>query len=489
MPNNKDRIAKLNKIIFGTEVQEDLEEAKKKKKKKKKTPKVTYTTGFPFLNDHRFNHAFGTCDCGKDAADDINDAISGGEAAGEGSGDGSLGGDIGGEGGAMGESLSLKEALNYTNIKNILNDLWNKRQGTEGIIATIDTSGNVSDLIAKWAESKTANFVHLSGLNEFDLDVEVPDDDNVSAGEDLTSLDEVLKKAKTVVLISDYLKADASTRARYLKLFARKNIYFIIVPGLALEIGRIPEGEKAKFMHKISFLDKDVKEQPAKAAEANNPVYDYAGAEAVGEVKESIITEAKREVRRYYIRPQNIFCANKAEIIKALIDIGDQNCSVYTLKYLGPEKDINKLTAKDIIYYYDNEILYDKNHVKVMDYDLYIKHEEERQKFSGDIEDVPEEKFNDEYEDRIHQDTVLEDIDIFNQDFVDVDALGEAKEQKFVCCICGEPSEGYGNNPSPYKEKGRCCDSCNLKFVIPARYDEWQAEYSWPTLEEPDEVE
>jgi formylmethanofuran dehydrogenase subunit E len=124
-----------------------------------------------------------------------------------------------------------------------------------------------------------------------------------------------------------------------------------------------------------------------------------------------------------------------------------------------------------------------------MDYDLYIKHEEERQKFSGDIEDVPEEKFNDEYEDRIHQDTVLEDIDIFDQDFVDVDALGEAKEQKFVCCICGEPSEGYGNNPSPYKEKGRCCDSCNLKFVIPARYDEWQAEYSWPTLEEPDEVE
>ena len=47
-----------------------------------------------------------------------------------------------------------------------------------------------------------------------------------------------------------------------------------------------------------------------------------------------------------------------------------------------------------------------------MDYDLYIKHEEERQKFSGDIEDVPEEKFNDEYEDRIHQDTVLEDTDM-----------------------------------------------------------------------------
>lgn len=196
------------------------------------------------------------------------------------------------------------------------------------------------------------------------------------------------------------------------------------------------------------------------------------------------LTEAKREVRRYFIRPQNIFCANKAEIIKALIDIGDQNCSVYTLKYLGPEKDINKLTNKDIIYYYDDEILYDKNHVKVMDYDLYIKHEEERKKFTGDIEDVPEEKFNDEYEDRIHQDTVLEDFDELSLDFEDIDLLGESRENKFVCCICGEPKEGYGNNPDPYKQTGRCCDACNLKFVIPARLTQYRDEYSWPGLDD-----
>ena len=79
-----------------------LEEAKKKKKKKK-TPKVTYLTGFPWLNDHRFNHAFGSCDCGKDAAEDANGDM-GSDSAGEGSGDGSLGGEsTGGEGGAMGE--------------------------------------------------------------------------------------------------------------------------------------------------------------------------------------------------------------------------------------------------------------------------------------------------------------------------------------------------------------------------------------------------
>ena len=52
------------------------------------------------------------------------------------------------------------------------------------------------------------------------------------------------------------------------------------------------------------------------------------------------LTEAKRYVRRYYIRPQNIFCSNKAEILKALIELDDANCSVYTLNNLGDDKDI-----------------------------------------------------------------------------------------------------------------------------------------------------
>jgi hypothetical protein len=115
-----------------------------------------------------------------------------------------------------------------------------------------------------------------------------------------------------------------------------------------------------------------------------------------------------------------------------------------------------------------------------MDYDLYIKHEEERQKFSGDIEDVPEEKFNDEYEDRIHQDTVLEDTDMP----LDLNFELTEDKQKYVCCICGEPSEGYGNNPDPYKNTGRCCDACNLKFVIPARLTQYRDEYSWPGLDD-----
>ena len=64
--------------------------------------------------------------------------------------------------------------------------------------------------------------------------------------------------------------------------------------------------------------------------------------------------------------------------------------------------------------------------------------------------------------------------DVFKQDFDSVNAYGEkveslkeAKEE--ICCICGEPIEGYGNNPRPYKHEGRCCNACNSKFVIPAR--------------------
>lgn len=37
------------------------------------------------------------------------------------------------------------------------------------------------------------------------------------------------------------------------------------------------------------------------------------------------------------------------------------------------------------------------------------------------------------------------------------------------CCICGEEFEGYGNNPWPVMEDGRCCDDCNHDYVVPAR--------------------
>lgn len=40
----------------------------------------------------------------------------------------------------------------------------------------------------------------------------------------------------------------------------------------------------------------------------------------------------------------------------------------------------------------------------------------------------------------------------------------------FVCVICGKTIKGeWGNNPRPIKKDGKCCDSCNMTKVIPAR--------------------
>lgn len=38
-----------------------------------------------------------------------------------------------------------------------------------------------------------------------------------------------------------------------------------------------------------------------------------------------------------------------------------------------------------------------------------------------------------------------------------------------ICCICGKPFEGYGNNPVPVSNSGVCCDPCNIAVVVPAR--------------------
>ena len=132
--------------------------------------------------------------------------------------------------------------------------------------------------------------------------------------------------------------------------------------------------------------------------------------------EEASLQEAKRYVRRYYVRPQNIFASNKAEIIKILIELDNENCTIYTLNNLGDDKDVPKLMNSDIIYYYDDGILYDKNRVKVMDYDLSIKKEEDRKKFTN-IDKAPEKEFKAEYEDRMTDATELEEnlaIDAFD---------------------------------------------------------------------------
>ena len=45
--------------------------------------------------------------------------------------------------------------------------------------------------------------------------------------------------------------------------------------------------------------------------------------------------------------------------------------------------------------------------------------------------------------------------------------------ESFECVICNEEHYGYGNNPSPFKDKGKCCSNCNYKVVIPKRMEEF----------------
>lgn len=44
-----------------------------------------------------------------------------------------------------------------------------------------------------------------------------------------------------------------------------------------------------------------------------------------------------------------------------------------------------------------------------------------------------------------------------------------AKDHTHVCPICGNTFTGYGNNPYPIAEEGRCCDDCNRSYVLPMR--------------------
>ncbi len=208
-----------------------------------------------------------------------------------------------------------------------------------------------------------------------------------------------------------------------------------------------------------------------------------SGGEGVAMSENINLSEAKRYVRRYYIRPINKFCSTKTDIINYLIEYNDQDCTIYTLNNLVDNDDVSKLTSKDIIYFYEDGMLFDKNHMKLMDYELAVKNEEEREKI--DIERASEKELKRVYADRIigaefeesisHK-NIYESIHELDLDFDDIDIYGKTlrESKKEVCCICGEELDGYGNNPEPYKQSGKCCDACNIKFVIPARLEEFQ---------------
>lgn len=44
------------------------------------------------------------------------------------------------------------------------------------------------------------------------------------------------------------------------------------------------------------------------------------------------------------------------------------------------------------------------------------------------------------------------------------------------CCFCGNEIVGYGNSPRPIVVRGKCCDECNIKIIVPYRFFQHLAE-------------
>ncbi len=490
---------------------EPLTEAKKKKKRKKrKTPRVTYTTGWPWYNDHMFNHHIGSCDCnknkdeaGEDAADNANDAIGGGESVGDaGSAGGDFGGDIGGgEGGAMGESL-VTEAMTP------LEKMQALENGTRGFNAAAASDQKLWDNLLICAKNNLVNAgavivaeikkrinQNVWSLGPIPGLSNIPTTNNTQPNVSQSNSTTQTQATPDEIILNpvDFWASDMRVIKQHqddpdavVTILKRSKS---IVPAIAIVIlasvaglTKIAEAVKEYVLTKIS---KQELKKIINDCKSNTKIVDKITTicnETLNEGanKMSNLTEAKRYIKRYYIRPQNVFASNKSEILQRLAEVeaDGANCSIYSLKALDDHDDVHLLQPKDIIYYYDNGVLYDKNHVPVLDYDLNVKNEEERPKISAEA--TSDERFKDVYQDRMTDRTIAEsltedlgDFNVFSLDFTDINAFGikltEGKEAEYTCCICGEEFEGYGNNPAPVKESGKCCDACNRKFVIPAR--------------------
>ena len=479
-----------------------LEEAKKRKKKKKKsTPKVTYLTGFPFLNDHRFNPACGSCDCDKNKNDFITDGVpESGDSSSESAGDSGSEG----EGGGMGESLT--EAMTP------LDKMKALENGTRGFNAAAASDTKLLDNLVLCAQNNLAKAAAvmiveiqkrtnqgnwtlgpIPGINAPATSATstpatktgpTPTTSQSTISPIVTFIDEDFQVGH-LQIIKDF-KNKPEVLVDIIERHSNSLHLAIILLVVALAAGEATVALAIKTWILNEITKQDFK-QIISALKSNSKIIDKITAicndESITEGVEKMnsLTEAKRYIKRYYIRPQNVFASNKAEILQRLAEVeaDGANCSVYSLKALEDHDDVHLLQPKDIIYYYDDGVLYDKNHVPVLDYDLNVKNEEERPKISAEA--TSDERFKDVYQDRMTDRTFAEALEEdFYVDFDDVNVYGvklkEGKEAEYTCCICGEDFEGYGNNPAPYKESGKCCDACNRKFVIPARLSQLQDE-------------
>lgn len=412
-----------------------LTEAKKKKKRNKNKVIIpggylTVTTGDPALNIKHFNNCMGTG--GLQNPDTphlvVGDTLPNGPIADSGAGDAGSsdsGAASGGEGGGMGESLkekdeeSLTEAhLDYSKQLDKMRQLEN---GTRGFNAA---SASLEKILFNYDICISNNLPRARKVMEDALRMH--------------GWDSFIKPTKNRVNISNYghiLKPDYINIAAVKTVLANKDnaqqlikdygrslenslVILIIVLALGKKEAALAGTIKDHIINNFTvtleelkdFLNKYFKNPTATVA-LNKVIHDCresleeatAHSHKLGTKFKGQLDEAKRYVKRYYVRPLNIFCGNKEDIIQALIRAGDQNCSVYSLKNLTDHEDVHLLQPSDIIYYWDDHVLYDKNHVQVMDYDLFVKHEEERKKV-GNIDAVSDAAFSAMYDDRATED-------------------------------------------------------------------------------------
>lgn len=410
-----------------------LTEAKKKKKKNKNKVIIpggylTVTTGDPALNIKHFNNCMGTGGLQNPDAPHlvVGDTLPNGSVAdtvASDSSSGDSGAASGGEGGGMSESLDEKDEKSLTeahlDYSKQLDKMRQLENGTRGFNAA---SASLEKILFNYDICISNNLPRARKVMEDALRMH--------------GWDGFIKPTKTQVNISDYdyiLKPGYINIAVVKIVLANKDsaqqlitdygknlddLLIILIVALGIKEATLAGIIKDHIIKNFTVTLAELKDflnryfaNPAAISSLNKVIHDCresleeatAHSHKLGAKFKDQLDEAKRYVKRYYVRPLNIFCGNKEDIIQALIRAGDQNCSVYSLKNLTDHEDVHLLQPSDIIYYWDDHVLYDKNHVQVMDYDLFVKHEEERKKV-GNIDAVSDTAFSAMYDDRATED-------------------------------------------------------------------------------------
>ena len=409
-----------------------LTEAKKKKKRNKNKVIIpggylTITTGDPALNIKHFNNCMGTGGLQNPDAPHlvVGDTLPNGPIADSGAGDagsGESGAASGGEGGGMGESLkekdeeSLTEAhLDYSKQLDKMRQLENGTRGFNAASASLEKILFNYDICISHnlprARKVMEDALRAHGWDSFIR----PTKNSVN----ISDYDYILKPGYINIAAVKTVLAEKDNAQRLIKDYENsfESLLIILIVALGIKEETLFKAVKDHIIKNFTVTLEELKgflnnvKKPATLSSLNQVIHDCreslvedtAYSHKLGTKFEVQLDEAKRYVKRYYVRPLNIFCGNKEDIIQALIRAGDQNCSVYSLKNLTDHEDVHLLQPSDIIYYWDDHVLYDKNHVQVMDYDLFVKHEEERKKV-GNIDAVSDAAFSAMYDDRATED-------------------------------------------------------------------------------------